>query len=157
PHSLLYPQREVIHESFSRSTPQCRAKNSSWRLRITQESRMRLKVVLLGAALGLSLTVPAQGAVERHGWYIGLEAGWVQVNDTELQDWGYTDIEFDNRWGAMATVGYAFFGNWRAEFEAGYRNNDIDRINNLPITDGELTEWSGFFNALYDQPISPHW
>jgi len=118
---------------------------------------MRLKTVLLGTAVGLGFAAPAAAAVERHGWYVGLEAGWVKVNDNELVNWTYSDIEWDNRWGAMGTVGYAFVGKWRLELEAGYRNNDIDKINMLPITDGELTEWSGLFNIHYDQPIANRW
>lgn len=118
---------------------------------------MRVRSMLLGTALGLGVMSGVAAAAERHGWYVGLEAGWVKVQDSELVTWGHNDIEFDNRWGAMGTVGHAFEGNWRLEFEAGYRNNDIDRIDTVPINDGELTEWSGFFNAAYDQPIASRW
>jgi OmpA-OmpF porin, OOP family len=117
---------------------------------------MRVRTVLLGTVAVMCLAGSASAA-ERHGWYFGIEAGWVKVNDSELPNWGYTDIEFDNRWGMMGTVGYAFQGNWRLEFEGGYRNNDIDRIDTVPINDGELTEWSGLFNAVYNQPISEKW
>jgi outer membrane protein OmpA-like peptidoglycan-associated protein len=99
----------------------------------------------------------AQAANDRHGWYMGLEAGWVKVNDSELPAWGYDDIEFDNRWGMLGTVGYAFEGNWRLEFEGGYRNNDIDRIDTVAISDGELAEWSGMFNAIYNQRAAEKW
>ncbi len=115
---------------------------------------MRLKMVLLGTAIALSLAAPASAAVPRHGWYVGLEGGWVKVNDNELVNWGYGDIEWENRWGAMGTLGYAFMQNWRLEFEAGYRNNDLDRIDTVQITDGELTEWDFMFNAIYDIPIA---
>jgi OmpA-OmpF porin, OOP family len=119
---------------------------------------MRVKTILLGTALGLGVMCgSASAAMERHGWYFGLEAGWVKVQDSELPNWGYDDIEWDNRWGGMGTVGYAFNGNWRLEFEAGYRNNDIDRIDTVAINDGELTEWGGMFNALYNQPIASNW
>ena len=118
---------------------------------------MRLKMVLLGTAIGLSLAAPASAAVPRHGWYVGLEAGWVKVNDNELVNWGYGDIEWENRWGAMGTLGYAFLQNWRLEFEAGYRNNDLDRIDTVLIPDGELTEWSFLFNAVYDIPVGQRW
>jgi outer membrane protein OmpA-like peptidoglycan-associated protein len=118
---------------------------------------MHVKTILLGTALGLGLAGGVAGAAERHGWYLGLEAGWVNVQDSELQTWGYSDIEFDNRWGGMGTVGFAFDNKMRLEFEAGYRNNDIDRIDTVPVNDGELNEWSGFFNAHYDQPIGSRW
>jgi len=118
---------------------------------------MHVKTILLGTALGLGLASGVAGAAERHGWYLGLEAGWVNVQDSELQTWGYSDIEFDNRWGGMGTVGFAFDNRMRLEFEAGYRNNDIDRIDTVAINDGELNEWSGFFNGHYDQPIGQRW
>lgn len=118
---------------------------------------MHVRTILLGTALGLGLASGGAAAAERHGWYVGLEAGWVKVQDSELPSWGYGDIEFDNRWGGMGTVGHAFDNNMRLEFEVGYRNNDIDRIDTVAITDGELTEWSGFFNAHYDQPIGSRW
>jgi len=118
---------------------------------------MHVKTILLGTALGLGLASGVAGAAERHGWYFGLEAGWVNVQDSELQTWGYSDIEFDNRWGGMGTVGFAFDNRMRLELEAGYRNNDIDRIDTVAITDGELTEWSGMFNLAYDQPMGSRW
>ena len=123
---------------------------------------MRLKNLLLGTALGLSLVAPASAAVERHGWYIGLEAGWVHVNDTALKTWGDQEIQFENRWGVLGTAGYAFNGNWRLEFEPGYRTNDLHSIlvarSGLTFpNDGKLTEWSGMFNAIYDQPIAERW
>jgi OOP family OmpA-OmpF porin len=118
---------------------------------------MHVKTILLGTALGLGLASGVAGATERHGWYIGLEAGWVNVQDSELQTWGYSDIEFDNRWGGMGTVGFAFDNKLRLELEAGYRNNDIDRIDTVSITDGELNEWSGMFNLAYDQPLGSRW
>ncbi|MCE9522370.1 MAG: porin family protein, partial [Alphaproteobacteria bacterium] len=111
---------------------------------------MRLRTSLRGTAIGLGCAMSAASAVERHGWYVGLEAGWVHVNDTELPAWEYSEIQFENRWGALGTAGYAFDGNWRMEFEAGYRNNDVHSIlNDGTLTfpaDGELTEWTGFFN-----------
>lgn len=150
---------EVIHDSTLKGfTPVSPEKG------FTQETvAMRLKTILLGSALSLTMA-GAAAANERHGWYVGLEAGWVKVQDSELPNWQfggegapYSDIEFENRWGALGTVGHAFDGNWRLEFEVGYRNNDLDRINGIQITDGELNEWSGMFNALYNQPVGKRW
>lgn len=121
---------------------------------------MRMKMLLLGTALSLSFAANA-AANERHGWYIGLEAGWVHVNDTELPAWDYSEIQFENRWGVLGTVGHAFNGNWRMELEVGYRNNDVHQITFSapigPLAEGELSEWTGMLNALYDQPIGKRW
>ena len=121
---------------------------------------MRARNLLLGTALALSFAGGASAA-DRHGWYFGLEAGWVHVNDTKLTNWGYNDIQFANRWGTMGTVGFAFDGNWRLELEAGYRNNDVDRVIGGQLRPlsvrGDLSEYTGFINAIYDQPIAERW
>ncbi len=121
---------------------------------------MHRKMLLLGTALSLSFAAGA-AANERHGWYMGLEAGWVHVNDTEMPNWFYQDIQFENRWGALGTVGFAFNGNWRMELEAGYRNNDVHQITfggeRGPLIEGDLTEWTGMLNALYNQPVGQRW
>ncbi|MFM9862514.1 MAG: OmpA family protein [Micropepsaceae bacterium] len=121
---------------------------------------MHKKLLLLGTALSLSCAAAAN-ANERHGWYVGLEGGWVHVNDTDLLAWSYSEIQFENRWGVIGTVGHAFNGNWRMELEVGYRNNDVHQITFSapvgPLVEGELSEWTGFFNALYNQPVGKRW
>lgn len=121
---------------------------------------MHRKMLLLGTALSLSFAATA-AANERHGWYVGLEAGWVHVNDTEMPNWFYQEIQFENRWGALGTVGFAFNGNWRMELEVGYRNNDVHQITfggeRGPLIEGELSEWTGMLNALYNQPVGKRW
>ena len=110
---------------------------------------MGFKKILIGAASLFALSAGvADAGYERDGWYVGLEAGWVRVNETQLAG---DSIEFADGWGAMLTAGYAFKNsNWRMEGELGYRLNDVDQINAGPALDGELEEWSGMVNALYD-------
>ncbi len=78
-----------------------------------------------------------------------------------MPNWFYQDIQFENRWGALGTVGFAFNGNWRMELEAGYRNNDVHQITfggeRGPLIEGDLTEWTGMLNALYNQPVGQRW
>ena len=118
---------------------------------------MALKRILVGAASALALTasVASAGGYDRDGWYLGLEAGWVRVNETELPGSGITSLEFDDGWGALGTVGYAFRDSrWRIEGEVGYRENDIAEVNNLvPVLGGDLEEWTGMINAVYDLPL----
>ena len=113
---------------------------------------MGLRKILLGAASALVLTAGvANAGVDRHGWYVGLEAGWVHVQDTDLVGSGMTSINFSSGWGALGTVGYALTdSNWRIEGELGYRSNSVDTTAPLHLFNGELTEWSGFVNAVYD-------
>jgi outer membrane protein OmpA-like peptidoglycan-associated protein len=128
---------------------------------------MGFKKLLVGTAAASALILTANAASagntsqgpERHGWYSGLEAGWVHVNDTALEP-VYTVMEFDNRWGALATLGFAFDNRLRLEIEGGYRNNDINKlcaVGCAAVNDGELTEWSAMMNMVYDMPIASRW
>jgi outer membrane protein OmpA-like peptidoglycan-associated protein len=120
---------------------------------------MGLKKVLMAASvLALSAGV-ANAGYERDGWYVGLEGAWVSIPDTELVGSGINALEFDSGWGALGTVGYALSdSNWRIEGELGYRQNDVESITVAPgfgpYTQGELTEWSVFVNAVYDFKFS---
>jgi OmpA-OmpF porin, OOP family len=122
---------------------------------------MGFKKILVGtvAASALMLTANAANAgAERHGWYTSLEAGWVHVGDTGLPGVpGYQAIEYQSGWGALLSFGHSFHEHFRMEFEAGYRNNDMDQHNNIPAIDGELTEYSAMLNAVYDAPIASRW
>ncbi len=118
---------------------------------------MRTRAISLASLLAAgALSAPAQ-AVERHGWYFGLEAGWVHTNDTALPDWGYNHIEFENGRGGLVTGGYAFDGRWRVEFEGGYRRNEIDEINHTSVGLGDLRNYTTMINAIWDAPISNKW
>ncbi|MEQ1868015.1 MAG: outer membrane beta-barrel protein, partial [Micropepsaceae bacterium] len=117
-----------------------------------------MRSLLLGAAATL-LSVSVANAYERNGWYIGLEGGWNMIEDTHavavfdpdaagpnLVTTG--DVVFSDGWAAIATVGHHFGRNWRWEVEVGYRANDFD------LTTGEVNEWSGMLNVLYDIPLT---
>ncbi len=119
---------------------------------------MTLRSAVLCAAVAASLG-GAASAGQIKGWYIGLEGGanWVE-------DWSHTfndfdgpllaaEASFDTGWAAFVTAGYAFNNNIRAEFEAGYRDNDVDGyvLNGNSTTFGEdLWEASAMVNVLYD-------
>ncbi len=118
---------------------------------------MGLKKILAGTVAASALILSASAAnadAARHGWYMGLEGAWVHVNDTSL---GATSFEFENRWGAMATLGHAFHDKFRFEFEFGYRNNDLGQVNNVSVSDGDITNWTVMANFLYDEPIAERW
>ena len=112
-----------------------------------------LSAAVLAAALGAG---SANADPTHQGWYIGLEGGWSIVDNTSLIGAGYSSIDFEDDYATFVTVGHAS-GNWRWELELGYRTNDIDLINGINVTDGELNEWSGFVNARYGIPLSKRW
>lgn len=106
---------------------------------------MRTKSILLGTAAVLVLAAQPASASHFNGWYIGIEGGasWVDDFDATLATTfvAFTPTftagadgtffgasrartDLDTGWTVLATVGYGFGGGFRAEFEAGYRDND---------------------------------
>ncbi len=122
---------------------------------------MRFKTVLLGAIASMGMASIAQATPDQNGWYVGLEGGWVNVLRTDLAEADRDNIRFHDGWGALGTVGYAFYSShWRLEAELGYRSNGLDTITDIdlgvPVTSkvsGSLHETSGFLNAIYDIPL----
>jgi len=129
---------------------------------------MEFKKVLIGAASALVLSAGvAQAGYDRDGWYFGLEAGIVNVEDTEIavtSAGGKRALDLDGGIAVLGTFGYALSdSNWRIEGEIGNRFNDGTPIvtsctgltaivctSNVP----ELTEWTYMVNAVYDFKFS---
>ncbi|MCE9521211.1 MAG: OmpA family protein [Alphaproteobacteria bacterium] len=122
---------------------------------------MKTRTLLLGAVASLALA-GAANAREINGWYIGLEGGgnWIDDLDGTINfdapgtpnDFASVGTEqFDTGWAVLATVGYGFGGNWRAEFEGGYRDNK----DTTATGDTGLAEWSAMINVLYDIHLTP--
>jgi OOP family OmpA-OmpF porin len=135
---------------------------------------MRLKALLISSVLLAAggAVAPAHSDTERNGWYLGLESGWVMVEDSELPSLGYDNIAFDSglgsdAYGVIGTAGYAFDGNWRIEVEFGYRHNGINTIETsiggnafagaIPVDGGRLREFTGFMNVIYDLELADRW
>jgi len=134
---------------------------------------MRLQSVLISVGLGaMAMSSAASAESEHHGWYVGLEGGWVKVEDTALPTLGYSDIEFGQTfgakaWAALGTAGYAFEDHLRLEFELGYRHNELDKVavsvgpnvalGLYPVSGGSLRELTGFANVIYDIPLGAKW
>jgi outer membrane protein OmpA-like peptidoglycan-associated protein len=132
---------------------------------------MKVKAALLGTVAALALGGAAQAA-QFEGWYIGIEGGgnWVQDYDFTFfrgsaggpTTFSFTGtFEMDTGWAALGSIGYAFGPHWRAELEAGYRDNEVDIVRlqqggpttTSPIT-GELIEWTIMANVFYDLMLS---
>jgi OmpA-OmpF porin, OOP family len=117
---------------------------------------IRVKLVLAAVSSSL-LASTALAGFERDGWYVGIEGGWVSVNDTDFN--GGADIAFDGGLAALATLGYALKNSdWRFEGEVGYRDNDVKDFGGRVATEGNLTEYTYMINAVYDLKIkSERW
>lgn len=113
---------------------------------------------MLGSAFALACAGTATAA-HIDGWYLGLEGGgnWVD-------DWGHTnnglarESTFETGWLALATVGYGW-NHFRVEFEAGYRDNDLESYLNgagVPFANsaGTLWEATAMVNVLYDLSLT---
>ncbi len=124
---------------------------------------MKLRIVLFGSA-ALCALAPFASAGDLRGTYFAFEGGasWVDgesLGRTLLFTAGGSttstfQADFDTGWALMGTLGYAFKNGFRAELEAGYRNNDIDTLltsgGSPTIAVGELSEFSLMVNLLYD-------
>jgi outer membrane protein OmpA-like peptidoglycan-associated protein len=126
-----------------------------------------MRSLLLGAAASLALGSTAN-ATTINGWYVSLEGGanWVedwQHNIFSTVGGVVTNVvpataSMETGWAVLASVGYGFGGGWRAEFEAGYRDNDLDTYTTsgvvVPGVTGNLSELSLMLNILYDIPLT---
>jgi OOP family OmpA-OmpF porin len=123
---------------------------------------MNIKSTLLGAAAALTLAANAHAAP--NGWYAGLEGGATLLNDNKGREAitngaatiiEHPNISFDNGWAVLATVGFEW-GQWRFEGEAGYRHNDINRIQLTSAIAGgwdDVSQLTLMANMLYDIPL----
>jgi len=119
---------------------------------------MAMRGLLLGTATAVALAGMATSAqaADRHGWYFGLEGGIVKLNDNTA----YFGLEtaYENGWAGLGEVGYAFNGRWRVELELGMRRNEVDKIEFIGSVDtGDVRNYTGFVNAVWDAPISNKW
>jgi outer membrane protein OmpA-like peptidoglycan-associated protein len=123
---------------------------------------MKIRTLLLGAAASLALG-SAANATTHDGWYVSLEGGASWVQDADLARLPATPfvMESDTGWAVLASVGYSW-QNWRAEFEAGYRDNGISGFftpAGAPVAcagcvDPSLVEITLMANVLYDLPLT---
>lgn len=120
---------------------------------------MTVRAALLGSAFALACAGNAS-AGNFNGWYVGLEGGASWVDDWKHTNNGAArESTFETGWLALATVGYAWSSNWRVEFEAGYRDNDLESYLNavgVPIAGsaGTLWEATAMANVLYDLTLT---
>jgi len=114
---------------------------------------MTLRSALLGTALAVAFGGAAEAA-QINGWYVSLEGGANWIDEWNFSSFATpSQATFDTGWAVLASVGYGW-DNFRVEFEAGYRDNDLDVLTTggAPLTSASADLWEATFmaNVLYD-------
>lgn len=122
---------------------------------------MIMKKFLMAAAAGAVLASPAL-AYERHGWYVGLEAGYSMVDAHTSFDpvgAGGSPFDFDPSYGVLGTVGGMLSPSWRLEGEIGYRRNTFTDNSGAILggTRGQLHEVTFMVNTAWDHQVNDRW
>jgi outer membrane protein OmpA-like peptidoglycan-associated protein len=113
-------------------------------------------------ALAATITMPMTAAAESDGWYAGLEAGLPFAENTGMIASPLNvKSKFDPGFGFGSFLGYDF-GDIRAELEASYRSNGVDKLTVLnpgalglapgvsATTNGRLKSQALMLNGLWD-------
>ena len=104
---------------------------------------------LLGLALALPVD-PAKAQDDKPGLYASLSGMYVVPLDVELAVPGGTvDLIFENGLGFQGALGYSLGSGLRAEFEIGYRRNDMDEVGGVKL-DAEYSALSFMLNGFFD-------
>ncbi len=112
---------------------------------------MKVRQLLIGTALALSLPLAAQAGTE--GFYVGGAAGVNFATDAKVKTGALSDtIRYDTGAAGALSAGYGFGNGFRAEFEASLRSNGIKGLKNNSYTapGGNTRTWGLLVNGLYD-------
>lgn len=113
---------------------------------------MKLRAILLGTAVAAMLPSAAMAAGE--GFYVGAQGGINWEPDADLDYSGFKlQTEYDLGWAAGVYAGYKFSQGIRAEIEATYRRNDLDKTDDTTVGsnwNGDNSSWAFMANVLYD-------
>lgn len=110
---------------------------------------MKIKVLVVTLLLAVSATSALAA-----GPYIGVSGGASMVHDSDISELGLSGtVSYDTGFGFNVNAGYDF-DPVRVEFEFGYKNADVDKIEllgiSVPITNSDLTVMSYMVNGYYD-------
>lgn len=120
---------------------------------------MKMKTLILAAGMCLASTIPAVAASP----YIGFGGGLSLNHDSDIEVSGFSgsaDVEYDPGYGFNLVAGYDL-NPIRLEAEFAYRNADVDKVDNISVSDAEVSTMSYMINAYYDvktisSPIKPY-
>lgn len=126
------------------------------------------RVLLVGAsafALAVAITPGAHAQSQpTTGFYIGGAAGANLEEGNRFRNGGGNSTDtYDSGFAGTLDLGYGFGNGLRVEFEPGYRNNPVDRVNGAPA-DSRMQTATFMGNVLYDFnqfqtpwiPLTPH-
>lgn len=113
---------------------------------------MKVRQLLIGTALALSLPLAAQAATD--GLYLGGAAGVNFATDAKSKPAGNASdtIRYEAGPAGALSLGYGFGNGFRAELEGSVRSNDIKNLKNGTVASpsGSTTTWGLLVNGLYD-------
>jgi OOP family OmpA-OmpF porin len=119
-----------------------------------------LKSLILGSAAALVLATPAFAG---EGWYLGLGAGWDNLQPINAGGPGIADgkFHFKDSWRGTASAGYKWDDGLRFEVQAGYtpikpKSYTFNAGGTIPKS-GTLDSFSVGAGLMYDAPLSDRW
>jgi OOP family OmpA-OmpF porin len=131
-------------------------------------NNLPLRLALFGVS---AVALATGGAIAAHaqsqptnGFYIGGAAGANIEEDNRFRNGGGNSTDtYDPGFAGTLDLGYGFGNGFRVEFEPGYRNNQVDRVNGAPA-DSRMQTVTFMGNVLYDFnnfqtpwiPLTPH-
>ena len=119
---------------------------------------MKVRYLLIGTALALSLPVAAQAASD--GFYVGAAAGVNFAADAKASSATVSDtIKYDIGGAGSVSAGYGFGNGFRAEVEGNVRNNGMNGLKSSSFTSpaGNTRTWGLMVNGLYDIDTGTSW
>ena len=116
--------------------------------------------------LAATLCWPLSSALAQGtGTYFSVFGGGTYLQDSEIDNSGGSEFTFDTGWNVGGAIGQNY-GNFRAELELAYRENDFDTLEipgfgSFPSTAGEnIWSLSYMLNLYWDfenqSPITPY-
>jgi len=111
----------------------------------TQKRQISLKIALLLAA-----TFVSSPALAESGYYMSGAVGYNSPEDVDGSGALGDEMVLDEGAAGLLSFGYQTSDYFRAEFELGFRGNDVDRTRTNTAGAGELTATTYMLNALYD-------
>jgi len=120
----------------------------------SEDSRMRRHPLIAVALIALSGgSALAQGQQAPRGFYVGAALGVNMPSDASLTGVGImNDAAYETAPLGTVSVGYAYGNGLRAELEAGFRRNDVDRVGGTGASGGSgaFRSYGAMLNVLFD-------
>ncbi len=85
------------------------------------------KPILFSLVLAAALCWPLNALAQGTGMYFSVFGGGTYVEDSEIDNSGGSEYTFDTGWNVGGAIGHDY-GNFRAELELAYRENDFDTL-----------------------------